>query len=187
MTGPVLTLPGRAAVRDLVASLVQVAVAPYGGTVFRARIWPVQGFQLPAVLVYGWEETKSAHSISSADSRYGVSCEMAVETQAAADTSEDVEVLLEEIAGAIENVVLTSPALLGVGGLVERCASVKTRIEFPEASSSEQRVTGGVSVRFALEWSESWDVLDPDAIGCCSDCPDGPEIVLTLPIQQPES
>jgi hypothetical protein len=180
-------LPGRAAVRDLVASLVQAAVIPFGGTVFRARIWPVQGFQLPAVLVYGWEETKTAHSLSSAESRYGVSCEMAVETQAAADTAEDVEALLEQIAGAVENAILTSPALLGVAGLVERCASVRTRIEFPEAASSEQRVTGGVSIRFALEWSESWDVVEPDAVGGCADCPDGPEIVLSLPIQQPES
>ena len=124
------TLPtnGRAAVRDQIAAIVEAAVEPLGGVVFRARIFPLQLPQLPAVLVYGWKEKKTLASLSSADPRYDVTCHYDVHAVTGADTPELLEVALEALAVSITEAVLQAPGLVDNGGTIERIASVETTI-----------------------------------------------------------
>lgn len=154
---------GRAEVRDLVAAIVAAAVQPLGGVVYRARTYPLQLDQLPAILVYGWEETKKNPGISSPDVRMDVTCQMVVQAYAQADTPELVEAALEDLAGAIVGSVITAPGLVDAGGAIERIASVKTTIQVPRPTG--ETVAGEVSVTFEMEWSEMFDVPLPIGSG----------------------
>ena len=155
MTAPT----GRAEVRDLIAIVVAAAVLPLSATVFRARTFPLQLPELPAVLVYGWEEDKRCMSIVSPDSRYDTSCAMIVQAAVTAATPELVEEKLEIFAGAIVNAVLKADSLVGPAGAIERVSSVKTKLDVPRPTGDQ--IIGELTVTFVLEWSELYEIPDP--------------------------
>lgn len=164
-------MTGRQRVRDLVAAALPPFVGPLGATVYRARTWPVTLPALPAVLVYGYEETKTSAAVTSPDERYDVSCQMVVQALVRGDTPEAVEAALEAFADAIEIAVLRCPALIGGTGTIEHIAGVKTKIEVPRASGDE--CLGEISMTFEMLWSEQFlvrrpgdDTDDSGFIGC---------------------
>lgn len=155
MTAPT----ARAAKRDLVADILTAALPGVGGRVYRARVWPIQLPELPAVLVYGWQETKTRKSLDAWTHLFEVTCSMAIEGRVQTANGPDAETAMENLAGDIEAAILTSPLLLGLTGTLERIDRVETKLEAHAASESVQ---GAVSMAFDLVWTERQQITVPD-------------------------
>jgi hypothetical protein len=65
--------------RDLVAQILSDGLPLVYGRVFKARVWPLQLPELPAVLVYGWQETKSRKTLDVWTHQFEVTCSIAIE------------------------------------------------------------------------------------------------------------
>lgn len=156
----------RALVRDQVAEILRsLGIAK----VYRARSWPLDAAQLPALLVYGYDEEKSGPDIGSAETAYAVACIMAIEAKVSARSrdTEAVEAELETLCRAIELAILTAPGLLGEVGSIERVAGVRTTLAIDTADS--EAAVGKALMAFDLRWSEIYEMpmppVDCDAPG----------------------
>jgi hypothetical protein len=156
----------RAGVRDLVAEILKQRLPDLKGGVFPARDWPLQEHQVPAVLVYGYEETKTGQGLSGDRSTFEVSCIMAVQvkTEAAGRHTGAVEQELERICQTVCLALLTSRALLDMEtGRIERIDSVKTTLNI-DAKTGEKAL-GQALIALDLRWREFYD-LPPVDVDC---------------------
>ncbi|HEY0183523.1 MAG TPA: hypothetical protein VGC09_12015 [Rhodopila sp.] len=154
-----MTLPtARAAKRDLIGNILVIGLPMLGGRVFQARVWPMQLPELPAVLVYGWQETKTRRTLDAWTHQFEVECAMALEGMVQAPTGPEVEDGMEALAGDIEYAILTSPLLLGLTGSIERIDRVETKLQ---ARADAEMVQGTVSMAFHLVWTEIHQVVVP--------------------------
>lgn len=151
----------RALRRDAVVTLLKRGVPAVKGRVHKARTWSLQERELPLLLVYAWDETKTAKSLSTVSTQYGVALTLAVEVRVAQEgrASEAVEQDLEDLAGAVCEAVLKAPELLGDDGLLERILGVKTTFGV-DARESEVAL-GRALIAFEFQWSEVYDLPLP--------------------------
>lgn len=157
---------GRAKVRDIVAGLLVAGVPAVSGRVYRARTWPLFASDQPSLLVYGYKERKALFgNVGGVDPEYTVTCSIDVQIRAAAegDATEALEATVEDLAGAIEQAVLTAPELTGWQGAIERINSVET--EFQIQADGEKALAGGV-VSFEAQWTETFSIAPPDTSPC---------------------
>ena len=148
----------RAAKRDLIGRLLSERIPILAGRVYQARVWPMKMPELPALLVYGWEETKTRTTLETWTHQFEVSCKMAVRARLQAATGQDAERAMEFLAGEIEAVILTSPELLGLTGTLERIDRVDTQLE---ARAEGESVQAGVSLVFDCVWTEVQQIAVP--------------------------
>lgn len=148
----------RALVRDQVAEILCKRGI---GRVYRARSWPLEAAQLPALLVYGYDEEKTGPEVASAETAFAVACVMAIEAKVALRSrdTEAVEAELETLCRAIELAILTAPGLLGEAGSIERVAGVRTTLAIDTAES--EAAIGKALLAFDLRWSELYAVPLP--------------------------
>jgi hypothetical protein len=160
-----MTLQHRAAVRHKVAEILAEAVPQVDGRVFRARTWTMAEAELPALLVYGWQEEKKRSGGRAHRSFYDVTFTLAVEIRVAdrSRDGEEMEQELEAIAGAVEDAVLTAAELLLPPRMIEAVSEVKTTFGI-DTKTSEVAV-GAALVAFSLTWTETSDVPSP-AVEC---------------------
>jgi hypothetical protein len=151
----------RLGVRDLVADVLTRRLPELRGRIYRAREWPLQEHEVPALLVYGYQEDKTGPEVHGGAVHYDVSCILSVQamTQAASRHTEAVERELELLCQAICLAILTAPELLGAEGAIERIASVKTTLNI-DAKTGEKAL-GQALVAFDLRWHETYR-LPPD-------------------------
>lgn len=144
-------------VRDVVAAIVTLAVAPYGGQVFRARTYPLKQAAFPAILVYGWDETLTF--VSDNPSHYQATdiCQMMVHVLVNEADPEAAELALELLIAAIRTQVIQSQALLGDDGAIEGIVSVKTTRQIKAESDD---VLGEAHIVFEMRWSEVYWLRD---------------------------
>jgi hypothetical protein len=148
----------RAAKRDLVGRILIAQLPVLGGRVYQARVWPMQLPELPAVLVYGWRETKMRKTLDAWTHQFEVTCSMAIEGRIHAAQGPLAEIALETLAGDIEYAILTSPELLGLTGSIERIDRVETKLE---AHATSELVEGAVSMAFDFVWTEIHQIIVP--------------------------
>jgi hypothetical protein len=143
--------------RDLVAQILSDGLPLVYGRVFKARVWPLQLPELPAVLVYGWQETKSRKTLDVWTHQFEVTCSIAIEGRIHARNGDDAEIALESMARDIETALLTSPLLLGMTTALERIDRVETKIE----AHTAETVQGAVSMAFDFVWTETHQAVVP--------------------------
>jgi hypothetical protein len=148
----------RAAKRHLVGSILFDGLPLLGGRVFQARVWPMKQPELPALLVYGWQETKTRKSLDAWTHLFEVECSIALEGRIQAYSGPEAENGMENLAGDIEYALLTSPLLLGLTGSIERVDRVETKLE---AHADADMVQGTLSMAFHLVWTERHQVVVP--------------------------
>jgi hypothetical protein len=171
----------RAAVADLVSGLIQAAIPD--AQIFRARDWPLQvretKAEAPAILVYAWDETKTRSSEHTFETTYAVSCTLTVDlkvTDRARDATE-VEIALENTAGAVCDAVLRSPDMIGPSGKIERIQAVRTTLGV--SLQGTERSIGEGRIAFDLQWSEPYELLPPAVI--CDDASVAFHLIPPLP------
>jgi hypothetical protein len=154
----------RLGVRDLVADVLTRRLPELRGRTYRAREWPLQEHEVPALLVYGYQEEKTGPQVHGGEVQYEVSCILSVQAmmQAASRHTEEVERELEQLCQAICLAILTAPELLGAEGAIERIDSVKTTLNI-DAKTGEKAL-GQAVVAFDLCWHEAYQL--PDEIAC---------------------
>lgn len=160
----------RAAVRDAAVGLLLAGLPQLGGRVYRSRVWPISPQsgptleELPAALVYATPEVKGRqHARSSVDKMYRATCELVVMVQTIAPDGlgpieERLEAALEELAGVVEAILLTSPEFVGAFGAIEDVAEVRTELAITAEGTP---LLGTALLTFGLEWTESWSVPLP--------------------------
>lgn len=150
----------RAKVRDQVAALLAAGVPQVAGRVLRARVWPLQPPELPALLVYGYDETKTLRTVTAADQHWDVALTMAVVARAVGHGKqpEQVEARLEELAGAVCDALLPAAEFTLAADGVEQIGAVRTtmKVEF-----DGERCVGDVLVALDFQWSEVVTVPPP--------------------------
>lgn len=114
--------------------------------------------ELPALLVFGWQETKTRKTLDAWTHQFEVQCTMAVQAKVQAPDGPSLEYSLEFLAGEIERVILTAPELLGLTGTLERIDRVETRLE---ADASAESVLGTLTMGFDMIWTEVQQVSVP--------------------------
>jgi hypothetical protein len=153
-----LPTTARAVKRDLVGRLLSAGIPALGGRVYEARVWPMKLPELPAALVFGWQETKTRKTLDAWTHQFEVSCTMAIHAMVQAPDGPTAEYLLEYLAGEIERVILTSPELLGLTGTLERIDRVETKLE---ATATTESVQGTLTMGFDMIWTEVQQVTVP--------------------------
>jgi hypothetical protein len=148
----------RAAKRDIVGRLLVAGIPSLQGRVIQARVWPLKLTDLPALLVYGWQETKIRKTLDVWTHQFEVTCSMAIEGRVQGLDGPGVEADLETLAGAIEETILTAPELLGLNGSIERIDRVETKLE---AHATAETIQGALSMSFDLVWTEIQQVAVP--------------------------
>ncbi|MGG5811468.1 hypothetical protein [Falsiroseomonas sp. CW058] len=159
----------RAAVRDKVADILTARVPAVAGRVHRARTWSLPDSELPALLVYGWQETRKRTGGTAYRSFYAVSFVLAVEVRLDARSRDGaaLEDELEAITGTVTDAVLTAAELLlPPDRLIERVDEVKTTLGI-DTKSSEVAI-GSALVAFEMAWTEATEVPGP-AVDCGAD------------------
>lgn len=158
----------RAAVRDALVSILVAGVPALEGRVYRSRMWPINPAlgpslrETPAALVYASPETKARqHARGSIDKIFRTSCELTVivrDFPAPGDGPPEVrlEAQLEQLAGTVEAVVLTTPEF--INGAIEDIGEVRTEIAMDAEGGN---LAGAVVLTFTAEWSEQWSMPDP--------------------------
>lgn len=155
-----MTYPtARAAKRDIIGGLLARNVLQVEGRVFQARIWPIQQPELPALLVFGWQETKTRKTLDVWTHQFEVVCSIGIEGRVQAANGPDLETNMEILAGEIEEAILTAPELLGLNGTIERIDQVTTKLE---AHATAEAPQGSVSMSFDLVWTEVHEAVVPD-------------------------
>ncbi|MBU8547240.1 MULTISPECIES: hypothetical protein [Roseomonadaceae] len=157
-----MTLEHRCAVRTTVATLLAERVPALRNRVFRARTWPLSEDHLPAALVYGWQEEKKRTGGTSHRSFYTVSFILAVELRldARSRACMELEAELEELAGAITQVVMTAAELLlPPDRRIERIDGVKTTLGIDTKSS--EVALGSALIAFDMAWTEVFETPHP--------------------------
>ena len=147
MTAPT----ARAAKRQIVGELLARNVLIVQGRVFQARVWPIQQTELPALLVFGWQETKTRRSLDMWTHQFEVLCSIGIEGRVQGVDGPTLETNMEILAGQIEAAILTAPELLGLNGTIERIDRVETKLE---AHRDAEALQGSVSMSFDLVWTE---------------------------------
>lgn len=159
----------RARIRHTVVELLKDRVPAAQRRVFRGRTWPVQVREIPALLVYAWQEDKKAPAgAGTAVTSYAVELTLAVEIRVAeasraGEQAEAVEDELEALAGAVTDAVMQAPELLGRTGLIERIEGVRTT--FGINGRDAEQMLGRALVAFDLRFSERYR-LPPPPIVC---------------------
>jgi hypothetical protein len=148
----------RAAKRDIVGNILVAGLPILNGRVFQARVWPMKLPELPAVLVYGWQETKTRKTLDAWTHQFEVVCSIALEGRVQAPNGPELENGMENLAGDIEYAILTSPLLLGLTGSIERIDRVETKLE---AHATAEMVQGTLSMAFDLVWTEIHQITVP--------------------------
>lgn len=179
----------RAQVRNAVVAALQAGLPLLAGRIYRSRQWPIsQAFgptltEFPAALVYASPETKTReHARASVDKQYRVECDVTIVVRdiplpGTAPVEERLEARLEEHAGTVEAIILTTPELVGGEGAVEDVTSVRTDMAMDNETGT---LLGAVAMTFTLEWTEAWSVPLPP---CCED----PEILLAAIPRPPDA
>lgn len=144
----------RAKVRDEVVSLLKLGLPLVEGRVYPARTWRLQEYELPALLVYGWQEEKKRTSIATGGTSYDVNLILVVEmvTEDRSRDAAEAEALLDELTGDITEIVMSAPSLRALGGLVEHVDGVKTVLQV-EGRESELTIARA-HVAFDFKWTE---------------------------------
>ncbi|MGX9963163.1 hypothetical protein ACVFYP_07555 [Roseomonas sp. F4] len=157
-----MTVQHRVAVRDAVAVLLAERVPALRKRVYRARTWPLSEDELPAALVYGWQEEKKRTGGTSYRSFYAVSFILAVELRLDARSRDAValEAELEELTGAVTEAVLAAgELLLPPNRKIERIDGAKTTLGIDTKSS--EVALGSALVAFDMAWTEVFDTPCP--------------------------
>lgn len=156
----------RVKVRDLVAAALVAGVPEVQRRVYRGRSWPLQSDEMPALLVYGWDEVKTnTAKAATPEGLFGVALSLAVEI-GVLDRSrdgEEVEREMETIAERVVDVVMEAPALLGQGGAVEWVAAIRTTMGID--ATTGDRATGRSLIVFDLRFHEAY-APPPPVIEC---------------------
>ncbi|EHL97709.1 hypothetical protein HMPREF9946_03992 [Acetobacteraceae bacterium AT-5844] len=154
----------RLRVRDVVSEILTRRLPELGGRVYRAREWPLQEGQTPALLVYGYQEEKTGPAVHGGETSYGISWILSVQVRVEGRSRDTpvVEQELEQLCQAVSLALLTAPELLGEGGLIERIDSVKTTLNI-DARTGETAL-GQALVAFDMRWTETYRL--PAEIGC---------------------
>ncbi|NKE43576.1 hypothetical protein HB662_02225 [Roseomonas frigidaquae] len=164
-----MTVEHRVAVRDAVAGILASRVPAVQGRIFRARTWPLSEAELPALLVYGWQEEKKRTGGTAFRSFYAVSFILAVEVRlnALSRAGTVLEAELEQLSGAVTAAVLqAAELLLPPDRKIERVDGVKTTLGI-DSRSSEVAI-GSALIAFDLGWTEVFEVPSP-AVDCDAD------------------
>lgn len=154
----------RAKIRDEVTALLRSGMTGVK-KVLRARTWPLQEEDLPAVLVYGWQENKQAIGASTASMVYRVNLILAVEIHVMdrARDGEEVEAELEDLTVQVYEIVMKARPLLSQKyGLIERIEEVKTTLGINTKDSD--LALGRALVAFDLKFPETYTI--PPVIDC---------------------
>jgi hypothetical protein len=157
-----MTVQHRVAVRDTVATLLAERVPALRRRVFRARTWPLSEDELPAALVYGWQEEKKRTGGASIKSFYAVSFILAVELRLDARSRDAValEAELETLTGAVTEAVMSAAELLlPPARKVERIDGAKTTLGIDTKSS--EVALGSALVAFDMAWTEVFETPHP--------------------------
>lgn len=157
-----MTTPHSTVVCDAVALVLAGLVTAVAGRVYRARTWPTQEDEQPALLVYGWQEELKRTGGDSTQSQYEVAYTLAVviRVNAASADGEAAEADLQEIAGTVREAVLTCASLfLAPGRLIESIEGVKTTLGI-DTRTGEVAV-GQAQVAFSMKWTEVFAVPSP--------------------------
>ncbi|MBP0492171.1 hypothetical protein [Roseomonas indoligenes] len=154
----------RALVRDVVAATLDAGVPMVRGRVFRARTWPLQREHFPALLVYGYDETKTLTNMSRGEASYDVTCTMAVglRVQEKSIDTPGTEADLEALAGAVCLSVMTAPALRlsrRGGGLDVSIGAARTTLGIK--TDGETAIGEGV-IAFEMAWQEQYALPPPE-------------------------
>lgn len=157
----------RARIRDEVTDLLRGGMLGIHGVkkVLRARTWPLQEEDLPAILVYGWQEKKEAIGASTSGMAYRVNLILAVEIRVLdrSRDGEEVEVELENLTGQVCEIVMKARSLLlPRDGLIERIDEVKTTLGINTADSD--LALGRALVAFDMKFTEVYEI--PPVIDC---------------------
>jgi hypothetical protein len=142
--------------------------------IYRAREWPLQLREMPALLVYAWDETKTGPAMASEETAYSVSCILTVDLKVTDRARDGVEVEadLEALASRIYDAILRSrPLLTGPDG-IERIADVRTTLGV--SLQNTERSIGEGRIAFDMRWTEIY-ALDEAEIAC-----DEPFVTLNL-------
>lgn len=156
-------IPHRVLVRDKVAEILAASVPPVEGRVFRARTLPLSPTDLPALLVYGWQEEMKRTGGTAMRSFYAVSFILAVELRLdprRASDGEAAEIEIEAIAGLVTHAVTTAAALLlPPERLIERIDGIKTTLGIDGRGG--EVALGAALIAFDLAWTETFEVPEP--------------------------
>lgn len=170
----------RSVTRDLVVDLLKAGVPAVNHRVWRARSWPVQEWEMPALLVYAWDESKSGPEVRVAgERRYRVALSLAVEL-AVLDRGRDVEACereMEDLAGEICEVILKHPALVGPEGRLDAIAGVRTTMGV-DARTGEKAI-GRSLIVFDVRFDEFY--ASPPEI----ECDDAAIALMPVPLAAP--
>ena len=159
-----------AEVRDTVAKVVLAAMAPLGGQVFRARIYPIREGAFPAVLVYGYDEDFTIRTETPNQLQVSNLCLMVVQVKVREATPEAAEAALEIAVGTIRTAVMQAPELFlaedefiqadGSSG-IERITKVKTTRQIKAEADD---IFGDAHIVFEMQWSERYSVPYPETV-----------------------
>lgn len=151
MSGTVGPSTGSAQVRDIVASVVQAALAPYAVKTYRARVYPLKAEDFPCALIYGFDENMTFQTMDFTPTVGANVCQMVVQVASRFPTPETAERGIEIFIGAARSAVLQSAALVGDGGAIERILSVRTS-RVIKAESDD--ILAESTMIFEMQWSE---------------------------------
>lgn len=166
-----VTLPGpgwRQDVRDRVASILTARVPMVAGRVQRSWIWPVNNDVRPALLVYGYGETKTLRYLSNGVSSFDVTCQMVVKLRVAGRPvmREDglvQEEDLENLARAVERSILEAPELIAPMKPVLIVDKVQTQLTVEQRGDD---IEAEGTMIFDMRWEEEFAMAEPDTSEC---------------------
>ena len=144
------------------ASILKARVPQVRGRVYRARVWPVQGQDKPALCVYGYDEEKTLTGVGGYQHVFSVRCPMTVLLRCEGVNAAEQEANLEALAHQIERVILAAPEFWAqdlAAIPLEKCARVSTQFT---AAQREQTAEVEAAMIFDLQWSEEYEMADPD-------------------------
>lgn len=144
------------------AAILKARVPQVRGRVYRARVWPVQGQDKPALCVYGYDEEKTLTGAGGYEHIYSVRCPMTVLLRCEGVTAAQQEANLEALGHQIERVVMSAPEFWAqdlADVPLEKCLRIATQIT---AAQREQTAEVEAAMIFDLQWSEVYTMADPD-------------------------
>jgi hypothetical protein len=157
------TSTARAKYRDRVTQYLIAGVSAVEGRVYRARVWPLKLPELPALLVYGYDEEKKRANMDGGRAEYSVSCTMAImgRVSGVAGAPDAVEASLELLAGQIEATLLRPDHLTRKGDGIEAIAGVRTTLKVEIAG---ERCNGELMVALDMQWMDIFLAPEPDIV-----------------------
>jgi len=163
---PELYSTAREKFRDWAVQRLIAGVPAVEGRVYRARVWPLQKTDTPALLVYSFDEEKKRSNMDGGRAEFAASCTMAIAARAVgvARAPETVEARLEFLAGQIEASLLRPDQLTRRGDGAEFIAAVRTTMKVELAGDV---CSGELLIAVDLHWTDVFLAPEPDIV--CED------------------